>query len=218
MREITPLTYGDYFHIYNRGINGCDIFKSTSNYEHFLALYDEYITPIAETFAWVLMKNHFHLLVRIKEKDEIGFIQLKANRGSKSSGRNVESAAPSVGSRRYKPSHQLSHLFNAYAQSINKEFERTGSLFEHPFKRKLIDNKWYMKQVILYIHNNPVHHGFCSHPIEYPWNSYPTCISKKSTKLKRDDVMGWFDNIANFKTRHLEKLDIEAIEHYLELY
>jgi len=29
---------------------------------------------VADTYAWVLMKNHFHLLVRIKKKAGIGFL------------------------------------------------------------------------------------------------------------------------------------------------
>jgi len=54
-----------FYHIYNRGINGCPIFQETSNYEHFLKLYDKHISPVADTYAYVLMGNHFHLLVRI---------------------------------------------------------------------------------------------------------------------------------------------------------
>ena len=89
---------------------------------------------------------------------------------------------------------------------------RTGSLFQHPFKRKLIDNERYFKHVVLYIHNNPVHHGFCSHPVEYPWTSYLTCVSIKPTRLKRETVYGWFDNEANFKVKHDEKIRIEWVE------
>lgn len=217
VRKVTPITCGDYFHIYNRGINGCDLFRSTANYEHFLALYEEYMMPVADTYAWVLMRNHFHLLVRIKDTDEIGYLPLKEHPWSISSCRNSGSYVPSLGSKKYNPTHQIAHLFNAYAQSCNKQWERTGSLFEHPFKRRLISNRWYLKQVILYIHNNPVHHGFCSHPIEYPWNSYATCISTKPTRLKREKLLSWFDNRVNFKYSHLESLDIEAMENYLEL-
>lgn len=50
-----PLEPGNYYHIYNRGINSCNIFRETDNYEHFLRLYDKYISPVANTFAWVLM-------------------------------------------------------------------------------------------------------------------------------------------------------------------
>ncbi|WP_193323852.1 hypothetical protein [Marinifilum sp. N1E240] len=41
----------------------------------------------------------------------------------------------------------------------------------------------------MYIHNNPVHHGFCSHPIE--WSSYLTYVSPKPTKLKRSETIEW---------------------------
>jgi len=61
----TLLKQGQYYHIYNRGINSCDIFREATNYEHFLRLYDNHISPIANTMAWVLMKNHFQLLVEI---------------------------------------------------------------------------------------------------------------------------------------------------------
>lgn len=94
---------------------------------------------------------------------------------------------------------------------------RHGGLFERRFKRKQIANENYLKNVLLYIHNNPVHHGFCSHPLEYPWSSYLSCISVKPTKLKRDSVMGWFDSEANFKQLHNEKIEFEKIERWLEI-
>ena len=71
MQNIIPIENGKYYHIYNRGINGTELFHSNENYLHFLRLYDEYIEPVADTFAWCLMRNHFHLLVRIKEEEEI---------------------------------------------------------------------------------------------------------------------------------------------------
>jgi REP element-mobilizing transposase RayT len=77
MNTKQPLEYDSYFHIYNRGINGEDLFLETSNYEHFLNLYSKYIDPIAETYAWCLMKNHFHFLVRIRSENEIEFMKAK---------------------------------------------------------------------------------------------------------------------------------------------
>jgi len=68
MQQIEPLTYGNFFHIYNCGVNGCNLFTELTNYEYFLELYDKHISPVADTYAWVLMKNHFHLLVKIKEE------------------------------------------------------------------------------------------------------------------------------------------------------
>lgn len=67
MQFIEPLICGNFYHIYNRGIDSCDLFRDNDNYEYFLGLYDKFISPVADTYAWVLMRNHFHFLVRIKE-------------------------------------------------------------------------------------------------------------------------------------------------------
>ena len=196
MQNIEPLTYGNYYHIYNRGIDSCNLFQEADNYEHFLGLYDKYISPVADTFSWVLMPNHFHILVRVKDEEEITSLNL--------SGLKL-------------PHQHFSNLFNAYTKAFNKRYSRHGNLFERPFKRKLIDNESYLKQLILYIHNNPVHHRFCDHPVEYPWSSYLTCISFKPTKLQRDRVMGWFDDQANFKYLHDQKIEIDQIEDWLKI-
>lgn len=197
-----PLQPGNYYHIYNRGINSCNIFRENDNYEHFLRLYDKHISPIANTFAWVLMKNHFHLLVQIirPNLNPQGFENLEG----------LEITEKRI-------NQQFSNLFNAYTKAINKRYHRTGSLFEHTFRRKKIDSVEYLKKVILYIHNNPVHHGFCEHPLEYPWSSYLTCISVKPTKLHRDAVIGWFDNEAGFRHWHNQKIEYKQIENWLEI-
>lgn len=203
MQKNEPLTFGSYYHIYNHGVGNRNLFRKPDNYEYFLDLYDKHTSRVVETYAWVLMPNHFHLLVRLKSKEEIvksldltGFENLSG----------------------LKPTHQyFSNLFIAYTRAFNIRFGLRGALFERPFKRKRIDSLAYLKQVILYIHNNPVHHGFCEHPVEYPWSSYLTCISIKPTKLNRSAVIGWFDNEANFKTRHNGKVEFEKIEEWLEI-
>ena len=225
MQKLEPLTYGNFFHIYNCGIDGCDLFRQNSDYEHFLDDYDHYIEPIAETFAWCLMKNHLHLVVRIKNEEEIGYFVPDKENASGSSRRwkvalpsdlPVYEAPGSVTTlKKPTPVNQFSHLFNAYAKAFNSKYDRKGSLFIKRFKRKRVDNMRYLRNLILYIHNNPVHHGFCSHPCEYPWSSYLSCISIKPTKLKRDAVMGWFDNEANFKYLHDGKIEIEKVEKWL---
>ena len=56
-----------YYHVYNRGINGEDLFREERNYRYFLEKYAQYIEPVAETYAYCLLGNHFHLLVRIRD-------------------------------------------------------------------------------------------------------------------------------------------------------
>jgi putative transposase len=255
MYQIEPLAPGQYYHIYNCGINGTPLFTNTTDYERFLHLYERFIEPVAETFAWCLMGNHFHLLVRIKENiiykyanhesvaypdsvfrpvrmnDTNNFelykwetIQIKNNNESSSSSKDNLSCpadddrlSNAISIKIPKPHLHFSHLFNAYSKYFNKKYNRHGSLFERPFKRKLVDDNHYLMHLILYIHNNPVHHEFVEHPLEYTWSSYITCISVHPTKLQREKVVGWFDGEANFKQLHNGKFEIKKLEEWLEL-
>jgi putative transposase len=192
-----PILHGNYYHIYNRGNNGIDIFLETENYYHFLRLYAKYIEPIAETFAWCLLKNHFHVLVRIREKEEINTSEFSYS--------TVDN--PKI----IDPSRQFSHFFNAYTQAINKRHNRTGSLFERTFERKLVSSEIYFQQLIFYIHNNPVNHGFVEKMSLYPWSSYETIISNKPTRLKRNDVIALFGDAENFIYYHNQEQDLIGI-------
>jgi len=77
MTSPAPLEYGEYYHIYNRGNNREDVFFEERNYRHFLSLYAKYILPNADTYAYCLLRNHFHLLVRIltQEEQTLGFLK-----------------------------------------------------------------------------------------------------------------------------------------------
>lgn len=192
------LECGSYYHIHNRGINSCDLFRENENYEHFLRLFDRYIIPITKCFAWVLMGNHFHFFVKIKKAEEILNFQ-KITRLSEMSAND----------RVYQ---QFSNLFNAYTKAFNKRYDRTGSLFEHPFRRKKVENRNYFQQLILYIHMNPVNHGFREHPLEYPWSSFIDFISRKPTNLDKRKVFEWFNKKADFKTMHDEMVKLVHAE------
>ncbi|HRP60464.1 MAG TPA: transposase, partial [Vicingus sp.] len=52
-----------YYHIYNRANGSEKIFLNEENYLFFLQKYIEYIHPIAETYCYCLMPNHFHFLI-----------------------------------------------------------------------------------------------------------------------------------------------------------
>ena len=114
MSTNTPLLPGLYYHIYNRGNNGTDIFFEERNYRYFLKLYERYIQPIAETFAYCLLPNHFHFLVRIRTDEERTSAILGAH--------------PVLST--LKPPYRLfNNMFTAYSKAINKAYQRTGSLF-----------------------------------------------------------------------------------------
>ena len=197
MQKREPLLFGHYYHIYNRGNNGQDVFLETENYYYFLRLYAKYIEPIAETYAWCLLKNHFHFLIRIKDESEINTNQLTYSTTEK----------PKI----ITPSKQFSHLFNAYTQAINKKHQRTGSLFEKNFERKLVSTEAYFQQLIFYIHNNPVKHGFVDKMNLYPWSSFESVTSDKPTMIKRNEVITIFGDKEGFLEYHNHQQNTNAI-------
>ncbi len=196
-----PLEKGNYYHIYNRGNNGIDVFFDSESYYHFLRLFDRYISPIAETYAWCLLKNHFHILVYIKLDNEVDYSKLEYSTVEK----------PKV----LDPSKQFGHLFNAYTQAINKKFNRTGALFEKPFERKQITSERYLQNVIYYIHNNPVQHGFVQQMNLYPWSSFESIVSDKPTKLKRQDVIELYGTKLDFLDYHKSSQNLNEITKFI---
>ena len=188
-----------YYHVYNRGINGCRIFAKEENYAHFLKKYEQYIQPIAQTYAYCLLGNHFHFLIGTRSNEEIDAIYPT----------NVGKGLNTVGISRTPSeiiSRQFSHLFNAYAQAFNKATQRTGGLFETPFRRKPITNNDYFTNMVGYIHQNPQKHGFVSDFRDYPHSSYHSFISAKKTALPRKTVLEWFGGNDNYVAFHANNI------------
>ena len=179
-----PLRHGEYYHIYNRGNNGEPIFLDERNPAYFLSLYAKYVNPAAATYAYCLMPNHFHLLVRIRDLPEPPTPQMRPT-----------SVVPS-------PSAAFGKLFSTYAKAINRAYGRTGSLFEKPFRRRLIDSDAYFVSLVAYIHRNPQKHGYAMDFRRWPLSSYRTLLSMGETRLEREAVLDWFGGREHFIACH----------------
>lgn len=186
MKKLYP---NQYYHILNKA-NGNDVlFKEEENYFFFLEKYKKHVHPVVETLAYALLGNHFHLVVRVRsveiiERTLTGFETLS----------ELEQAR--------KLSQQFSHCFNAYTQAYNKKYSRSGGLFQRPFKRQLIDSNAYLQKAIVYVHTNPVHHGFCSRITDWSFTSYESILSVKPTLLARKTVLMVFEGRQNFTQYH----------------
>ncbi|MBU0694898.1 MAG: hypothetical protein KKE39_00005 [Bacteroidetes bacterium] len=199
--NIDLLEPGSYYHIFNRGINKESVFKERKNYAYFLEKCMKYIHPIAKTFSYCLLSNHFHFLIQIRTEDEI------RNNLPLKDGIEIKKLI----------SHQFSHLFNSYAQSINKSTGRTGGLFETPFRRIAVQDENHLNQLVLYIHFNPVKHGFTNDYINYPFSSYQLFLNDKETRIARDEVISWFGDLESFIKSHQEYKNYNFSDvHFLE--
>lgn len=146
-RKINSFAEGEYYHIYNRGIEKRDIFLDQSDFNRFIVLLrianskepvhiqktrkkGQGLTltndkeKILEIGSYCLMSNHFHLL--IKENTEGGISKF------------------------------MSKIMTAYTMYFNKRYERSGALFQGTFKAEHANSDEYLKYLFSYIHLNPV--------------------------------------------------------------
>lgn len=184
-----PLEPECFYHIYNRGINGENLFKEERNYYYFKTLLIKHVQPNADILAYCFLKNHFHLCVQIKNLQA----KQKSDYTSKS----------------------FSNLFNAYCKTINKHYNRTGSLFETPFKRKKLSSDFYITQLIYYVHANPQKHGFVSDFRPYPFSSYKDILNRDNTIVNCDKLIKWFSDVKFFiKYHELYREDIMKLSSF----
>ena len=144
MQRSEVFCVGEYYHIYNRGVDKRVIFNTESDKRRFQrCLYTcngkvniryENIKrkPLLEVDrgealvsigAYCLMDNHFHILV--KENIEGGISKF------------------------------MSRLMTSYSMYFNKLNNRTGCLLENRFKSKHVSDDRYLKYLFAYIHLNP---------------------------------------------------------------
>ena len=179
-----------FYHIFNRGVNSKTVFINSENYRFFLEKTEKYILPFFDVYAYCLMPNHFHFILKTKEIDSLKDLNRIAldDRGLHSEN--------SIFSK------SIAKLISSYTQAFNKVYQRTGALFESPFKRILIDSEEYLRNLIIYIHQNPENFE------TYRFSSYQAIILNTKTAIKKDEVLEIFYDKANFIESHRKQINI----------
>lgn len=191
------------YHIFNHANGFENIFTKDENYRFFLDKYNQYILPIAETYAYCLLPNHFHLVVRIRRKEVIEELRRSVENSNFSKGPNFGK----VETVEYYISKQFANLFSCYTQSFNKVNKRRGSLFLKNFRRELIDNKKYFLNAVIYTHRNPVHHAFCNRYTDWSYTSFCEIKEHNSQIIEVDKLVRMFGCKELFIDLHEQSAD-----------
>jgi putative transposase len=189
----SELKYDAIYHIWNRGVNHGSIFLEDENYRYFLKLYIHHIEPVVATYAYCLLPNHFHLLIRTRTEDD----------------QRAYRQAIQVGlARSLSPSQAFSNFFNAYVRAFNKRHGRTGGLFEDRFGRKLVQTDVYLSQLVTYIHQNPLKHGLVDNLQDWRYSSFDALANNRLTRADRVEVLSWFGSESNFIAAHRKTSEV----------
>jgi putative transposase len=183
-----PLIPGKTYHVFSRAIGNERLFREPANYQFFLSRFHRHLSPVADTFSYCLLPNHFHCVLRIKDEPVIKdlFSEIK-----KKNSFTAERSPDFIMER-------VSNLLNSYTKSYNKMYNRKGSLFIDYCRRVAIEDGPQFGATIFYIHKNPVHHGYCKNMEDWHWSSYHAFLSDKPTLLCRAEVLEWFGGIKGF--------------------
>ncbi len=187
-----PFAPAEWYHCYNRGVEGRKVFLNNKDYERFVeSLYlsndqdhthrynikhrkhSEILTssrgePLVAIGAYCLMPNHFHIL--LKELAEKGISKF------------------------------MHRAVTGYAMYFNIKHKHVGGLFVRPFRAKHISNDRYLRRVAEYIHLNPVELFERSWKLgrvndlrqlnlrlnEYPHSSLPSFVNDRLEKVVLD--------------------------------
>ncbi len=180
----TKFEEGNFYHIYNRSIDSQPLFKSDGNYKFFLKKFDQYLSGVLDVYAYCLLGNHFHLLIRVKEN-------LKNLNWNDLSVHDIVSK-------------QFRVFFQSYALAFNIQHKRIGTLFQTPFKRAEVNDEFYLTRLIYYIHANPQKHKLIVDFRDWRWSSYNRILLDTDTKLKKQDVLDWFGGKAEYLKFHAD--------------
>jgi putative transposase len=188
---------GEFYHLFNHANGWENVFIEDKNYDFFLKKMTQHILPVCRIYAYCLMKNHFHLLVRVRQTDELQLLWQKDKASNDLTERKLV----------LKTSKAYGNFFSSYTQAFNKVYNRMGSLFIPNMKTELVNSNDYFRNTVLYIHKNPVHHKFAKKIEDWKHSSYKTFLSDKKTKLEREYVLKAFGGLDNFIKLHQQRLE-----------
>jgi putative transposase len=159
------LEEGKLYHVFNRGNNKQPIFFSRDNYVYFLKGVHRYVAPNCDILAWCLMPNHFHFLIH----------------ANNSSVKIIEDGS----FKRQQFSQSIKQLLSSYTKAVNKNYNRTGNLFQQKTKAICVtDTKGDHAAIAFhYIHQNPMAAGLVEKMEEWEFSSLKDYLKLRNGKL-----------------------------------
>ncbi len=160
------------YHVFNRSIEKRTMFYNEKYYNKFLEkiIYYEDVTNV-EILSYAILPNHFHFLLKEPDIDhQTGEIPIISK--------------------------FISLLSNSYTKYFNNRQNRSGNLFQGPFKSKIIGDDAYLQSIVAYINLNPIKHKIVSNIDDWEYTSHHELMEKMSRKIINNND---FFNISDYK-------------------
>jgi len=209
MRRRIEFAIGEYYHVFNRGVEKRNIFNNEKDYRRLLDSMIFFNTEkpswiinnlresginafpqpeekLVDIIAYCLNSNHFHFLLKENKKNGISTFMKK--------------------------------ICTGYAMYFNKKYDHSGILFQGRFKAVHIGSNEQLLHVSAYVNCNCEIHGFAKAET-YPWSSFMEYISNDNRETtNKKIIIGQFkngDEYSEYALRQIPEMQIKK-ELYLE--
>lgn len=175
---------GAVHHIIARGIERSKIFRDDEDCYTFIKRLGELVLETdTRCFAWALIPNHFHLLLKTGKVPVATF---------------------------------MSRLLTGYAIGHNRRHRRSGHLFQNRYKSILCQEDTYFKELVRYIHLNPLRAGIVHDMVEldkYPFSGHCIIMGKKKNQWQSvNGVLEQFGDRTHLARRRYREFLIEGVD------
>lgn len=151
MYRKAPFAEGEHYHVYSRGVDKRKVFLNTKDHDRFVALL--YIMNQDAPFRMdnFLQKSKNGLKDIFKEEREKPLVSILSYCLMPNHFHLILYEHAEGGISKF-----MGKLLTAYSMYFNTKYDRTGTLFTHPFKSEHINNDSQYMYIFSYVHLNPI--------------------------------------------------------------
>ncbi|MCX6731841.1 MAG: transposase [Candidatus Parcubacteria bacterium] len=184
----TQFVNGEFYHIFNRGIEKRNIFSDFEDFSRFFQSIDQFntIEPIGSIY-----ENLFSKDLLKKQKKLVDFICYCVNPNhyhfvlKQLLEKGIEKFMHRVGT--------------GYTKYFNNKYKRSGSLFQGTFKSVHIDSNEYLLHISAYVNLNAKVHQLGSLASKFGKSSWDEYVNNKNGFCDKDIILGQFKSPAEYK-------------------
>ena len=218
----TPFVSGEYYHVYNRGVDKRMIFSSQDDVDRFFQSMDEFnvVEPIGSIYENSFLKEQLgNETPKLEEKKLVNIIVYCLNPNHY---HLILEQVTENGISKF-----MKRLNGGYTNYFNEKEKRSGSLFQGVFKAVHIDSNEYLLYVSAYVNLNDHIHQLGNETPKLvrsrsSWAEYTDLLSKENFCAK-DIILGQFKNREEYKIFAKDalksivarKADLREMEKYL---
>jgi len=196
----TEFANGEYYHIFNRGVDKREVFSDAKDYERFLLSMDllndeqeglmidwrDYKKSNSEATVDAFLKLGF------RKRDPL--VEIVAYCLNPNHYHFILKQVKEKGIEKFMHKVGVSH-----SKYFNKKNKRSGSLFQGKFKSAHIDSNEYLLYLSAYVNKNNFIHGYNKND-GWPYSSLPDYLGKRNNVLvNKDIILGQFENAKEYK-------------------